>query len=354
MTNSFTRNKSLLFAGVFGLIHLVIDLVTVSSAFAVSRIFDVPLVVGISSIVLYDILAFAGQPIIGWLSDNNATYHRVALIGIIMVMLSVPMLMFQPVVGLVLTGIGNACFHVGAGALSLGATPGRATVPGIFVAPGAIGLGLGTVCGKSELYYTWPFIGALTVAFIAAMRTPVPQAVIVAKRKLLKVAHPTLVIAALLVSIAIRALVGFGGSSACKKTMAVKLSLMTVAFLGKGLGGIISDRIGWIKGSVGALLISAPLIAFFGDEPVALIAGFLFFQMTMPVTLVAVNETMPGRPGLAFGLCCLALLAGSLLAFSREVQSIYNSAFFFGLIIISATLVYFSLRHLSSKIPMKF
>ena len=38
----------------------------------------------------------------------------------------------------------------------------------------------------------------------------------------------------------------------------------------------------------------------------------LVFQFTMPVTLAAVYLALPRRPGLAFGLPCLALLLGAL------------------------------------------
>lgn len=38
----------------------------------------------------------------------------------------------------------------------------------------------------------------------------------------------------------------------------------------------------------------------------------MFFQMTMPVTLVAVARMMPARLATAFGWTCLALAVGSL------------------------------------------
>jgi hypothetical protein len=38
----------------------------------------------------------------------------------------------------------------------------------------------------------------------------------------------------------------------------------------------------------------------------------LLFQLTMPVTLAATMALLPGRAGFAFGLTCLALVAGAL------------------------------------------
>jgi len=134
----------------------------------------------------------------------------------------------------------------------------------------------------------------------------------------------------------------------------VKVGLMLAAFAGKAAGGIVGDRFGWLSTSVGALLLSLPLIAFLGHLPVALIAGFLLFQMTMPVTLTAVERLMPGRPGTAFGLACLALIAGSLLAFSELVQEWYSSGFFTALIAASALSLWVSLRLLKPSVPTAF
>jgi MFS transporter, FSR family, fosmidomycin resistance protein len=348
------KSNPVIFGLLFGGIHLLVDMVTVSTAFAVANIYHVPLIHGISVVILYDILAFAGQPVIGWLSDRKEVYRATALVGILLTAVSVPVLPVFPLWGLALTGLGNACFHVGAGALSLCVTPGRATVPGIFVAPGAIGLGLGTLMGRGGTYVSWAFVIAMGISLLLILLVPMPGVSLRPKKVLLPPLHATWIVSALLLSIVIRALVGFGGSYNCTKTFAIKIGLMSVAVLGKGLGGVVSDRIGWIPGSVGALFISAPLIAFGGSEPLWLLAGFLFFQMTMPVTLVAVTEVMPGRPGLAFGLCCLALLAGALLAFSGTVQSVYSSFFFLVLILFSATLIWVSLKGLRGKIPMKF
>jgi len=63
---------------------------------------------------------------------------------------------------------------------------------------------------------------------------------------------------------------------------------------------------------VAALVISAPLISFLVGTPWGAVAGMLVFQMTMPMTLKAMHHVMPERPGLAFGIPCMALLAGAL------------------------------------------
>jgi len=61
-----------------------------------------------------------------------------------------------------------------------------------------------------------------------------------------------------------------------------------------------------------ALLASAPLVSVLVNHPAGAIVGMLLFQMTMAVTLKATHHLMPGRPGLAFGIPCLALVAGAI------------------------------------------
>jgi len=80
------------------------------------------------------------------------------------------------------------------------------------------------------------------------------------------------------------------------------------------LGGFVADRSGWVTTSVGALALSAMLVSGLVDRPVCAVSGMLLFQMTMAVTLKATHHAMPGRPGLAFGLPCMALLFGALPA----------------------------------------
>ena len=42
--------------------------------------------------------------------------------------------------------------------------------------------------------------------------------------------------------------------------------------------------------------------------------GMFALNITMPITLVAVTDVLPGREGFSFGLTCAALIAGALPA----------------------------------------
>jgi FSR family fosmidomycin resistance protein-like MFS transporter len=114
--------------------------------------------------------------------------------------------------------------------------------------------------------------------------------------------------------------------------------------LGKGLGGIISDRFGWARVTIFGLLLSALLISFGLDYPYLAIPGVLLFNMTMPVTLTAVSEMLPGRPGFSFGLTTLALIAGAFPAFTELKGALYNGWIVLVMVLASAFILYTALK----------
>jgi hypothetical protein len=56
-------------------------------------------------------------------------------------------------------------------------------------------------------------------------------------------------------------------------------------------------------------------LAFSGGDLWLALPGLLIFQATMPVTLAAMMHLFPTRPGLGFGILCVALVSGSLPAY---------------------------------------
>jgi len=337
-----------------GAIHAVIDASTIMVVFSATVVhrfspFQIALMIG-----SYDFLAFAGQALIGFGVDKLRLYKSTILLGIALTALSVVLMLSHPFTAMVVAALGNALFHVGAGAISLNTTPGRATDPGIFVAPGALGLGLGLWLGKSGNTLLWPFLLALALSFVIAVKSSLPVMEFSSKPKLPSIRGAKAVLLLLLVSVGIRAFVGFAATYESPKIPMISFGLAFAAFAGKALGGILSDQLGWIRTSVGALLISAPFVAFGGSNGSIVMVGMFFFQMTMPVTLTAVYALMPARPGLAFGLCSLSLIVGSFVSFYDPWRVYYTSYTLLGLILLSALSILVALNGLKESIPMKF
>jgi MFS transporter, FSR family, fosmidomycin resistance protein len=320
---------------VLGLVHALVDATTVSVVLRSTRGAEVTRQLAFALVVGYDWIAFATQPLWGYLMDRWATPRSARALGLALCLASVPACGQAPAAAMVLAGLGNAVFHLGAGAAVLRMGLDRTLPAGLYVAPGALGLGFGMFYGKhATLGPVWPVAVVLALGAVAAIALSDPPALAGgaprpgsrdtatafgrAPSMREQVGRWALVL--LLVSIVVRSLVGLSASRGYPKGAGILFGVPgawlvfgvpVAAFLGKAIGGYVADRWGWIETSVVALLLSAPFIGVRHDHPALLLGGLLVFQMTMPVTLVAVARLMPTRLGTAFGWTCLALAIGS-------------------------------------------
>ena len=326
MSETTRARQVFFFPYVFGLVHLLVDAATISTIDTSYIAHELPPYWAFYYVVAYDLLAFASQPLLGFLVDRTRFFRGAILAGLGAVLAGVLLKSVEPLSTLVLAGVGNALFHLGAGAFALHVEPGRATPPGIFVGPGAIGVVLAKFLVKSDLVYLWPFVLALAAAFVVSWIYRYPE---IPRTEYLD--HPGYV-----------------------QYLAIAFGFGFAGFAGKALGGVLSDRLGWIKVGVATLLISAPLIAFGGSNYVLVTIGVFLVQMTMPVTLVALFALLPGRPAFAFGLSCLAYIAGAIPTFYHQVRAFYGPFAFLALMLLSAITLYAGLRMLREKVPMRF
>ena len=222
--------------------------------------------------------------------------------------------------------MGNSLFHVGGGAISLNLTPERTTAPGIFVAPGAFGLGLGVYIGLHGYFVMWPFVLLLMLACIAICFISTPDINYNIKRFEFKKGLFELILLLLMISVAIRGLVGLSLTLPWKSNLLLLIALTLGIVFGKAIGGILADKFGWIPVGITALAISMPLIAFGYQIPAVAIIGAFLFQMTMPITLVAIATMFSGRPAFGFGLPCMALIIGALPSFT-SLKTFYTDSF---------------------------
>jgi len=265
----------------------------------------------------YDLLAFAGQAPLGWMVDRLQLRRGAALAGLGLT--AVALLAGRATSVAVTAGLGNALFHVGAGAMVLAGWRGRAAPAGVFVAPGALGLGLGVILGRKLLAVPlWPWLFVLAAASVmvwmasCSVRGERAAAAPSLGPRRLEVAPIVMLLA---LSVAIRSLVGTVGCDRCERGFLLMVAIPVVGFAGKLVGGFFADRFGWIDLSMVALLASGPLLAFSGGDLWLALPGLLIFQATMPVTLAAMMHLFPTRPGLGFGILCVALVSGSLPAY---------------------------------------
>ena len=304
-------------------------------------------------VVFYNVLAFSTQPLFGLLVDKFKVPVYSAVLGVLLVAASTLFLQ-TPFLAALLASIGNALFHVGGGFISLNLAPGKAALPGIYVAPGALGVMIGTLVGVGGYFAAWPFILLLMGSAVLILRIPRPE--IEARRALPgNLRWFETVILLLLFSIAIRSMVGLGLVLPWKSDHVLLVALTCAVVLGKALGGILGDRFGWMRVTLFGLAVSAPLLAFFARTPSLAIMGVFFFNLTMPVTLTCLAGMLPGKAGFAFGLSALALIIGALPTFTQLRILIGDQWIIFAAILISIAALYGGLRlyfdHFGDRIP---
>lgn len=307
-------NKQVIFSNisVYSLTHTLIDATCIGTLFAIvsqSQLEVNPYLL----ILFYNGLAFSTQPLFGLLVDKINLPKISTLAGIILVGTS-PILMQFPFPAILLAGLGNALFHVGGGVTILNLSNGKAAMPGIFVAPGALGLTIGVLLGKSGNFIAGPFLIMLLCAALLVLKIPTVE--IHAHREYSEnLKWFEAVIMLLLVSISIRSMVGLGLVFPWKTDLTLLYVLTGAIVAGKALGGVLGDRYGWTFVAVTGLAASIPLLTFFPHIPILAIFGIFLFNLSMPITLTCLARMMPGKNGFAFGLTTLALFIGALPSF---------------------------------------
>lgn len=298
-------------------------------------------------LLLYNVLAFGLQLPLGWALDRLHWPVPAAIFGVVMVSFSM-MLFIHPLIAVSLAGLGNALFHVGGGTVALNLKPGKASLPGIFVAPGAIGLFAGALLLK--LYGFHPLMLAIPLLVMGSLLLMVktPKLFYSANKEKLGSALD-LAILLILITICIRSMVGLSIDLPWKSDPLLGIVLTAAIALGKGSGGFMADYFGWMKTAVGGLIISSILLVFGAQSAIAGIAGLFFFNLTMPVTLVAVSNLLPGRPGFSFGLTTFAILAGALPTFFLSKSLFSISPVLFISILLSAIALYLGLKIIQSS-----
>jgi FSR family fosmidomycin resistance protein-like MFS transporter len=345
---------------VYGVIHALVDAVTVTTTYAVLTRHHVPREAGIFIVLMYDIIAFASQPMLGWIADRLGRTRQVAGLGIGLCLMGALLLPIDPYLSAVVAGVGNALFHLGGGVVSLSIRPGSAAGPGIFVGPGTLGLAFGIWCGRFSDAVPPLLLMGLAACLAVPILMPHPENVSQKNLPVRQDAPPmSLRIGAtaallLLLSILFRSLIGHSSSYACPKTTAILFGLAAGGCLGKMCGGLLSDALGWMKVSVVALLIGGPLIAFGGGNPIVIGVGAGLFQMTMPVSLVALASLMPNRPATAFGFNCLAFIGGALPVFLGALIPFYSPQSFLAVTVAAVLSVFFGLLLIKPRAVARF
>ena len=312
---------------------------------------------GYFSMLIYNFCAFALQMPFGVLldalnaRDGKQEFDFGFLTAAIGVICTVAGAFTNPVI----LGIGNALFHIGGGVGTIhdnsGAEKNKINNKlivrlGIFVAPGAIGLYLGTLLantGMSDVKLLCTSIGMLLCVVVSwfalthgrktgtdeeniVVKTVEDEKDVVAESATdeedivadLAASSDTAItrnrygIAAIcLIVVVLRSYIGMSVGFSWKTGVLAGLLAVLALACGKTAGGFLAARYGLYRTAIVSLALAAVCYLFSFVMPVGLAALFLF-NMTMPITLYWVICAFPRMPGFAFGILTFALFLGFL------------------------------------------
>lgn len=285
------------------------------------------------SVLLYNFCAFALQFPLGILSDKLNKNGLVSTMGMLFSTLA---LIISPLVSeflilipSVLVGIGNALYHLGGGIDVLNISEGKATLPGVYVATGAMGLFLGGVFAYTNISFIIMIaIGVITTSLLYWVYKQAKNVYKINNEEF-KFECNSEVLAKVLYfmffAVCLRSFAGYAIGFDWKTGVLIGIITTICVMLGKMFGGIIGDRIGWKKISMISLTVSSILFYFAPTNMYCGLVALFLFNMTMPLTLSSLSNSFPNSKGTMFGLTTLALFLGyfvSLLFGGSFIESV--------------------------------
>ena len=267
-------------------------------------------------ILLYNTLAFSTQCLVGLAADRikKHAYSSSAAMLITVLGFALPL---SPVLKVILIGAGNSVFHVASGSMTLERSGGRLGPLGLFVAPGAIGLMLGTLFPELGIY----FAAGLTFASLMLVLTfrwedePCADGPVIPARRAFSeraLFMPLLSLLLLSLAVAVRAVGGAVADFPWNKTALSTALLAVFVSAGKAAGGLVADRFGVKPVALISIPVAAVLTAFLSGHMAPALIGQFALNLTMPITLYLMYAACPDRPGFTFGLAASALWPGTI------------------------------------------
>lgn len=312
----YTDQNSIL---LLSLCHLLVDGISAAALFQVSK----PLLI---TVLIYNTFAFTTQCLTGMLPDKYG--HGKTFVLLSSVVLAAGALLPVPsVLKAIIVGSGNSLFHVSGGYLTLKNSNNMGPL-GVFVAPGAIGLFIGTNYNKICLPFTLLLL-LLSVILVLTDKFEAKEESADDRQKEETQTSITngerfLLTCLLLLAVATRAVGGSVVSFPWKTGLILSGITVFCVFTGKTLGGIIADRYGIRQTAIVSIITASVLIVFFTQWMVPSLIGQIALNISMPITLYLIYLLYPDSPGFAFGIAAAALWPGTLIGKAIHLTGIWS------------------------------
>lgn len=268
----------------------------------------------IFAFITYNFFAFAFQVPLGMILDKLKIHKYIGILGTCFIILCYLMNSQNFALMVSVLGIGNALFHLEGGINVYKISNKKAYLNGVFVAPGAIGIFLGTTFANDIIIHVVLALLFISIILLFYIQRKTTESVEMPKTHYSK-KQIYLIVMLIGISIIVRSIGGSTIAYTWKSIFIWGLIYTIGVFLGKFLGGLIGDKVGFKKTAIMALALSIPLILLGKNCYILGCIGILAFNIPMAITLTILANTLSHRIGLAIGLNTMFLFMGFILAF---------------------------------------
>ena len=337
MSDRLTDRKTIVLV-LLAVCHLLVD--SVSAAVVLGQ-GGGPL---LAVVLVYDTCAFTTQCITGMLPDRIGHGKELVLVSAAVIAFGA-LLPLPIMIKAIIVGLGNSLFHVSGGYITLKESSSMGPL-GVFVAPGAIGLFIGTVFPAVRVPLTAALVGlAATAAIVGGAESSLKdekgclgiargnacegaaecikegsldfdrheQGKSSMNSGMMSDGERIVLAGLLLIAVAARAVGGSAVTYPWKTGIAAGAVLVFAVFLGKALGGVIADKVGIRHAAIVSVVTASVLLVFLSGFMIPSLIGQLALNISMPITLYLLYQLFPDRPGFAFGLAASALWPGTII-----------------------------------------
>lgn len=257
----------------------------------------------VGGFLIYNLLAFGGQYFAAVLLERFQNHKLAIILAALANALAVISFSVNPFLSLVLAGGASAFYHVAGGVVC--SQNNKATGIGFFAAPGIMGLVLAGYLAFAKVD-VWLALTATCGAFILLLQlADIDKAKISdtnnEKAPSVTIDDHDLLMILLLAIISLRSAVWNIFQIVHEQNYTWLLAIGASAFVGKLIGGWISDRIGLRFYSLISLITAMPLVTFFKEEIILFCIGISLLQSAIPAnTALLIHYSRSKEKAFAF------------------------------------------------------
>jgi hypothetical protein len=302
----------------YGFIHFSVEVA--SFYFLYSRMAISPIWWALA--LFYDAIAFLPQGLLGSITDRFPKFN-LGLLGSLLMLAA--LLIKGELFSLFLLAFGNAMIHAAGAQHTLRDSHGKITPNAIFVGGGSFGVITGQLLGGLST----PALLAIPLGLMALSCVAIciihKKDDLEGKLATFNVAAPRpmeIIVLFAFIGVAVRSYTAYAIPTEWKKTVPQAIALFVCMGIGKTLGGVLCDKVGFRRVTLISLLGGLPFLLAGNDKMVLSLIGVALFSMTMPITVAVLASVFPKRPGFAFGITTTGLFMGVAPAFFIRPESL--------------------------------